>query len=180
MASETAATKPKKKTIAEFRERMRNGLSAAKAQVGEYAQKLGAAQSATESAHKQLRKVDASLTETTQVLAVQTEAIDQQTSAGHRAGIDGTGIVAAVAVDLLAFEGLSTAAAKWPFILRNRKWLSGAPHLAIGVSAYAMSLKNRADNPGHFGSVPGQITEEAAKHLIVLGATNIAKGYLAP
>ena len=77
-------------------------------------------------------------------------------------------------------HGLSAAAAKWPFILRNRKWLSGAPHLAVGVSAYAMSLKNRADNPGHFGSVPGQITEEAAKHLIVLGATNIAKGYLAP
>lgn len=178
MASETT-TKPKK-SIKEWRENMRNGLTKAKAQIGEYAQKLGAAESSTRAAHKQLEKVGASLEETTQILSVQTEAIDQQTSAGHRAGIDGTGMVAAVAVDLLAFEGLSTAAAKWPFILRNRKWLSGAPHLAIGVSAYAMSLKNRADNPGHFGSVPGQITEEAAKHLIVLGATNIAKGYLAP
>ena len=100
---------------------------------------------------------------------------------------DGTGRVAielarrghdVVGLDL--DPAMLAAAAKWPFILRNRKWLSGAPHLAVGVSAYAMSLKNRADNPGHFGSVPGQITEEAAKHLIVLGATNIAKGYLAP
>lgn len=149
----------------------------AKVKVGEFATRALTAEKTTAKVTRVLKETELQAEELSGLLRSQNHQVVQHTSAGHKAGVDVAGMALAVGIDLAVFEGLSVAA-KWAFVANNRKWLSGAPHLLVGLATYGGSLWRRSRNPG-FPSDLIEVGEETAKHLIVNGTTNMLKQYLA-
>ena len=143
-------------------------------QASEFAARALTAERATDKLNKALGQAEMTNAELRELATAQNELVLQRTSHTHRAATDVGGMALALGVDLAAFEGMAALAARSEKVAKLQPYLVGAPHLLVGTIGYASVLVHRSKTGG-FPSMLVESAEEAAKHLIVLGASAYAK-----
>jgi hypothetical protein len=143
-------------------------------QASEFAARALTAERATDKLNKALGQAEMTNAELRELATAQNELVLQRTSHTHRAATDVGGMALALGVDLAAFEGMAALAARSEKVAKYQQYLIGAPHLLLGGAGYAAVLVHRSKTGG-FPSMLVESAEDAAKHLIVLGASAYAK-----